>query len=155
MDLQKSIRIAVETGKTEMGAKQGKLLALKGKAKLILISSNCPKNMKEEIVYNAEKSNLPHYEASFTSLEIGSICGKPFPVSVLSIIEPGNSDIMKITEKGTVIESEVKEEKETKAAVKNRAKDRKRARKAEGAEAESKESEGSESDEEKDVETQQ
>ena len=150
MDLQKSIRIAVETGKTKMGSKEGKILALKGGAKLLLVSSNCPKQVKEEIVYNAEKSNVKYYETSFTSMEIGSICGKPFPVSVLSIIDPGNSDIMKILENGVLIEVGI--ENETKAAAKKRSKEKKKAKGEESTESESKESEGSENNEGKSVE---
>ena len=125
MDLQKAIRIAVETGKTKMGSRQGKTFALKGGAALLLISSNCMKQVKEEIIHCADRSKTPYFETDFTSVEIGSICGKPFPVSILSIIQPGNSDVLKVLEKGTVIDSEVKEERETVSALRKIKKERK------------------------------
>ena len=123
MDLQKAIRIAVETGKTKMGSRQGKTLALKGGAALLLISVNCPKNAKEEILHDASKSKTPCYEANLTSIEIGSVCGKPFPVSILSIIEPGNSEILKVLDKEAMVEAKV--EKETATSMKKRRKERK------------------------------
>jgi large subunit ribosomal protein L30e len=144
MDLQKAIRIAVETGKTKMGSKQGKVAALKGAAKLLLISNNCQKNVKEEIVHCADKSKLPYCIVELSSMEIGSVCGKPFPVSVLSIIDPGNSEIMKVIETGVTIETE---EKETRAAVNKREKARKKAERKESKETEeSEESKESEID---------
>ncbi|MEM2974389.1 MAG: 50S ribosomal protein L30e [Candidatus Micrarchaeia archaeon] len=130
MDLQKAIRIAVETGKTNMGARQARTLALKGGAALLIISSNCPKQIMEEIIHYAEKSKTPYYKANFTSMEIGSICGKPFPVSILSIIEPGNSDILRIIEKGTVAETETGT-RETLASMKKRSRESKKTAKGE------------------------
>jgi len=147
MDLQKAIRIAVETGKTIMGSKQGKVFALKGGAAMLLISKNCPKQVKEEIMHDADRSKTPYYEANLTSVEVGSVCGKPFPVSILSIIEPGNSDILKALEKGAVIDSESTVGKETVASMKKR-RDEKKGKEKKEEKAEGEESEISESEEE-------
>ena len=154
MDLQRAIRIAVETGETKMGSRQGKTIALKGAAKLLLISNNCSKNVKEEIIHDADNSKIPYFITDLTSMEIGSVCGKPFPVSVLSVIDPGNSEIMKILEKGATMETESTEEKETHAAVKKREKARKKAeRKGSNETEESNENKEVESSEGKSVET--
>jgi large subunit ribosomal protein L30e len=150
MDLQKAIRIAVETGKTIMGSRQGKVFALKGGAAILLISKNCLKQVKEEIMHDADRSKTPYYEADLTSMEIGSVCGKPFPVSILSIIEPGNSDILKVLEKGTMIDSESAAGKETVASMKKRRnekkgkEEKKKEEKAEGEESEMSDSESEE-----------
>jgi len=142
MDLQKNIRMVVETGKTQMGTRKGKLMALNGKAKLLIISKNCPKATVDEILHDCERSKTPYFIADFTSMEIGSICGKPFPVSVLSVIDAGNSEILKLTEKGIVIETGAGSEvKETKSAAKKRSKAARREKKEETATEEASESE--------------
>jgi large subunit ribosomal protein L30e len=33
-----------------------------------------------------------------SSLDLGAVCGKPFEVSALTVKEPGDSNILKITE---------------------------------------------------------
>ena len=153
MDLQKAIRIAVETGKTTMGSRQAKVFALKGGAAMLLISKNCFKQVKEEIIHDADRSKTPYYEADLTSVEIGSVCGKPFPVSILSILEPGNSDILKVLEKGTVIESESTVSKETVASMKKRRDEKKgKEKKEEKEEGEASENEMSESESEEESE---
>jgi len=154
MDLQKAIRIAVETGKTTMGSKQGKVFALKGGAAMLLISKNCQKQVKEEVMHAADRSKTPYYEADLTSMEIGSVCGKPFPVSILSIIEPGNSDILKALEKGAMIDSESKVSKETVASMKKRRDEKKgKEKKEEKEEDEASEMNESQSEEESEGES--
>ena len=94
VEIQKSIRMVVESGSVEFGMRSGLMRALKGDAKMILIASNCPKTTREQIENAAQKSNLQVKNVGFTSLELGSICGKPYPVSILTILEAGNSDIL-------------------------------------------------------------
>jgi large subunit ribosomal protein L30e len=98
IDTQKAIRMVVESGKVEFGARSGKVYTLKGGAKLILMSNNCPKALKAEMEYYSKKSGVPLHEVDLTSIELGSACGKPFPISFLSDIYPGNSAIKKLTE---------------------------------------------------------
>lgn len=94
-----AIRIAVESGKTEFGARKGIKNSLLGKAKLIVLASNAPKELHEDIMYYSKLSNIPVCIFTGTNLELGSICGKPYSVSVLSIYDEGNSNIMSIIKK--------------------------------------------------------
>jgi len=95
MDIQKSIRMAVESGKVEFGARSGLMCALRGDAKMILVASNCPKPVREEIFNAAKKSDVSIKGVEFTSMELGSVCGKPYPISILAIMDAGNSEILK------------------------------------------------------------
>lgn len=95
MDLNKAIRFAVDTGKVELGTEKAKKLALLGGAKLIMLATNIPKNALRDIEHYSKLSNVPIIEFRGTSIELGTICGKPFPVSVLSVIDEGHSDILK------------------------------------------------------------
>jgi len=98
-DIQKAIRMVVETGQVEFGTRTGASLAARGGAKLMLLAGNCPKALRDEIVSLCAKSGVPLKELPFPSLELGSICGKPFPVLMLSIMEAGDSEILNVIEK--------------------------------------------------------
>lgn len=96
MDLAKSIRIAVESGKVELGSSKTKKNMLVGKGKLVITASNCPKEIKQDIQTYSKISGMPVLEFNGTSIELGRICGKPFPIASMCIIEEGNSDILKV-----------------------------------------------------------
>uniref|UniRef100_A0A9I9DS44 Ribosomal protein eL8/eL30/eS12/Gadd45 domain-containing protein n=1 Tax=Cucumis melo TaxID=3656 RepID=A0A9I9DS44_CUCME len=63
--------------------------------KLIILSNNCPPLRKSEIEYYAmlAKIGVHHYNGS--NVDLGTACGKYYRVSCLSIIDPGDSDIIK------------------------------------------------------------
>ena len=94
MDISKAIRMAVDTGDVQFGSRKSSKAASAGKPKMIILSKNCPVKAKQEIERNAKLSGIPVLVYGGTSIELGSLCGKPFPVSSLSIIEPGNSTIL-------------------------------------------------------------
>jgi large subunit ribosomal protein L30e len=96
VEIDKAIRMAVDTGKVEFGVKSALRLASSGEVRLIIISSNCPKKFKEDITYYSKLSKTTVHEFNGTSLELGSLCGKPFPISALSIHDPGNSNILEL-----------------------------------------------------------
>ena len=70
-------------------------------AKLVLIGSNCPPLRKSEVEYYAmlAKTGVHHYHGN--NIALGTACGKMFRCSVLSIVDPGDSDIVKSVEPGT------------------------------------------------------
>ena len=103
MDLTASIRMAVDTGKTVLGSDKAKKLAILGEAKAIVIARNCQPAVKQDVMHYASVSSLPVIQFAGTSVELGVVCGKPFPVSAISILEAGNSDILKIAESSKVI----------------------------------------------------
>jgi large subunit ribosomal protein L30e len=98
IDLDKGIKTAVETGKVSFGANFAVQNAQTGKAKLIILAANCPKNIREDIEYYCKLSKAPLITYKGSSLDLAAICGKPFTISALTIREPGDSDILKLTE---------------------------------------------------------
>lgn len=97
--IARALRLAVETGKVEFGAKNGVKDSLLANTKLIVISSNAPQSLREDISYYSKLSGIPVLVFAGTSIELGSICGKPYPVSVLSIYEEGSSGIFELAKK--------------------------------------------------------
>jgi large subunit ribosomal protein L30e len=98
IDLNKAIASTVKTGKVWFGANNATKNVKMGKAKLVVIAENCPKEIREDIEYYCKLSKISMIIYKGTSLDLGAICGKPFMVSALTIREPGDSDILKITE---------------------------------------------------------
>ena len=85
----------MRSGKASLGYKQTLKTMRTSKAKMIIISNNCPPLRKSEIEYYAllAKCNVHHY--SGTNTDLGTACGKYFRVSVLSITDAGDSDILR------------------------------------------------------------
>ena len=91
MDIRRAIRSAVSTGKVYLGSAQTEKSMKSGGAKLVIISSNCPPAVVESL---SKIKNVPLYNFEGSNMELGSACGKPFSVAIMSIENPGESDIM-------------------------------------------------------------
>eukprot|EP00611_Tribonema_gayanum_P019431 TRINITY_DN3361_c0_g1_i3.p1 TRINITY_DN3361_c0_g1~~TRINITY_DN3361_c0_g1_i3.p1 ORF type:complete len:110 (-),score=39.04 TRINITY_DN3361_c0_g1_i3:111-440(-) len=89
------LQLVMRSGKASLGYKQTLKCMRTSKAKMIIISNNCPPLRKSEIEYYAllAKCNVHHYSGSNTDL--GTACGKYFRVSVLAITDAGDSDILR------------------------------------------------------------
>ena len=96
IEVNKEIRRAVDTGKVAFGYKQCQKELMKGDGELIIISSNIPKNQKESIKYLAEVEGKTVYEYAQPGLTLGSICGKPFVVSALIVLDKGKSQVTEL-----------------------------------------------------------
>jgi len=94
-----AVRLAVESGKVKFGARTGIAASLLGKAKLFVLASNTPKETREKVERYAKISNIPFINFDGTSMELGSVCGRPFPISVLSVYDEGSSNIMELLKK--------------------------------------------------------
>jgi large subunit ribosomal protein L30e len=90
IDMDKSLRSVMRTGKVLVGTKQAVKASKRGVAKLVIVASNCPGDVRKVI----NDANVPLYEFPGLSVELGPLCGKPYIVSALTVLEPGDSDIM-------------------------------------------------------------
>lgn len=98
IDVDKAIATAVKTGKVSFGANAALQNAKTGKAKMIILAANCPTTLREDIEYYCKLSKIPLMTYKGSSLDLASLCGKPFTVSALSIREPGDSEILELTQ---------------------------------------------------------
>ncbi|MBI5035860.1 50S ribosomal protein L30e [Candidatus Micrarchaeota archaeon] len=94
MDLQRSIRLAVDSGKVTLGSQRTIQHALHGDAKLVVIAKNCPEDVAKDLKHYCSLSEVRVLDFNGTSIELGTVCGKPFPVSALSVVNEGDSDIL-------------------------------------------------------------
>ncbi|BDH78996.1 MAG TPA: 50S ribosomal protein L30e [Methanothermobacter sp.] len=96
MDIDRGIRVAVDTGNVILGSKKSIQNLKLGKGKLVIIAENAPEDIKDDVEYYAKLSNIPVYVYNGSSVELGSVCGKPFTVTTLLIQDPGDSTILEI-----------------------------------------------------------
>jgi large subunit ribosomal protein L30e len=107
IDIDKAIATAVKTGKVSFGANSAIQSAKTGRAKLIVLASNCPKAIKDEVEYYCKLSKVPALVYKGASMDLAALCGKPFSISVLSVREMGDSELLKIFESNELEKSDV------------------------------------------------
>ncbi|MCX6774184.1 MAG: 50S ribosomal protein L30e [Candidatus Micrarchaeota archaeon] len=90
--LEKEIRLLIDSGKVEFGTRKGISSVLLGKAKGLIFASNIRRETLDDLNYyssmNKKMATLPF---SGTSMELGKLCGKPFPISIIAIFEFGET----------------------------------------------------------------
>ncbi|MCX6801773.1 MAG: 50S ribosomal protein L30e [Candidatus Diapherotrites archaeon] len=94
IDFEKELRRAVDTGKAEFGYRTSEKSMLLGKGKMLVTSAGLPARQKEKLSHVAGLSGIPVYDSDKSALKLGSICGKPFPVTAMVVLEPGKSKIL-------------------------------------------------------------
>ncbi|ATZ60705.2 MAG: 50S ribosomal protein L30e [Methanosarcinales archaeon Met12] len=90
IDLNRALRSAIKTGEVIIGANRTIDAAKNGKAQLIILASNSPREVRMKI----EESEVPVLNYAGKSVDLGLACGKPYIISALAIINPGESDII-------------------------------------------------------------
>ena len=98
INIDKAIATAVKTGKVSYGTNSAVQNAKTGKAKMIILAANCPKNIKEQIEYYGKLSKVPVVAYKGASMDLAAVSNKLFTIAALSIREPGDSDILKLAE---------------------------------------------------------
>jgi large subunit ribosomal protein L30e len=93
MDFNASLRRAIKTGNVILGQNNTEKCVKEGKAQMIVIAENCPASFKSKITAT---ENLFIHTFDGSSVALGKACGKPFMVSTLAIISPGESDILSL-----------------------------------------------------------
>ncbi|TFF86793.1 50S ribosomal protein L30e [Candidatus Thorarchaeota archaeon] len=96
MSLNQPIASAVSTGKCKIGARSSIDAVKKGDAKLVVVAANCPTDEYEDIERYTKLTGIKVQQFEGTSWDLGEVVGKPFMVSAIAIIEPGDSKILKM-----------------------------------------------------------
>ena len=112
INIERAISVALKTGKAVLGKEEAIKSAKTGKAKIIVLASNCPEEIRKDVEYYSKLSEIPVYTYDGTTIDLGMVCGKPFIVSAVTVKEVGDSDILKLVE----IHEESPENQEANAA---------------------------------------
>ena len=88
IDIGRALKSAISTGKAEFGVDQTTKAVKDGKAQMVILARNCPSaELKGDIGVKVHV-----YDGN--NMELGALCGKPFSVSALVIIDKGSSNIL-------------------------------------------------------------
>ncbi len=92
MDVQRSLRTVIATGRVLIGADQTAKAVERGEAKLVILATNAPQ--QEALRATAQKKRIPIYDFDGMGTQLGPACGKPFAISALAVLDAGQSDVM-------------------------------------------------------------
>jgi large subunit ribosomal protein L30e len=95
MDFNASLRRAIKTGNVILGQNNTEKCIKEGKAQMVVVAGNCPASFKSKLAAT-ENQNLFIHTFEGSSVALGKACGKPFMVSTLAIVTPGESDILSL-----------------------------------------------------------
>ena len=90
IDEARALKLAVDTGTVWLGASDVRKAIAAKKARLVVVASNAP----AEAVHAAGGVKVHTFPG--TNAELGAACGKPFAVSALAVLEPGESNILSL-----------------------------------------------------------
>ncbi len=97
IEIGRELKKSIKTGKVIIGSRRTKKAVEKEEAKLVILSSNCPEEIRKGMKKAFDDEIVFEYPGS--SLSLGIACGKPFPIASLCIIDPGESEILKVLKK--------------------------------------------------------
>lgn len=96
MDVVREIQTALRTGKVVLGSRETITAVVNGRAKLVIVASNAPQQIRRDLERYCKVSGTPIYEFPGTSWDLGAVCNKPFMVAAMAILEPGESSILEV-----------------------------------------------------------
>ncbi|HJJ55847.1 MAG TPA: 50S ribosomal protein L30e [Methanocorpusculum sp.] len=93
MDFNLSLRRAIKTGNVILGQNSVDRIIADKSAKLVIIAKNAPEKVRN-MIKSVEGISIFEYDG--TSRQLGKDCGRDHMVSVLAIVDAGESDILNI-----------------------------------------------------------
>lgn len=98
LSLGNELKNALRSGKVVLGENESLKSLRQGRGKVIVVAGNARPELKDEVRGLAKIAGIPVLEFPGTSQELGYTLGKPFPVQVMVIIDPGESRIAELVE---------------------------------------------------------
>lgn len=95
MDFNLSLRRAIKTGNVVLGNNSVAKVAAEKKAKLVIVAANAPEKVRAML---AQAADLKIYEFAGSSRQLGKECGRDHMISVLAVVDAGDSDILSLAE---------------------------------------------------------
>ena len=92
------LALVMKSGKAVLGYKQTLKALRKGVLKAIFVAHNTPSIIKAEVNYYYVLSNTHIYNYNLNNIDLGYACWKYYRVSILGILDPGDSDILNLFE---------------------------------------------------------
>jgi|TARA_B110000116_G_scaffold47948_1_gene39939 large subunit ribosomal protein L30e len=95
MDISRQLKQGINTGNLLFGQRQAKGACSNGDARLILVAANCPIDYISDL-----RTNHPDviiHQVTMVNRQLGAACAKPFPVSTICVVDPGQSELLDLS----------------------------------------------------------
>ena len=100
-DIDTNLKVAYKTGKIIIGKNQVLKYLRQKSFKMIILSNNCPLELERELLHfnmlSRNKVYVHRYNGS--SWDLGLACAKPYMISILGIIDYGDSQLSTLISK--------------------------------------------------------
>ncbi len=94
-DLNNDVRLAVDTGKISFGHREVLRAINSSSAKAVIVATKGKKSLIEDVNHVCKVAGIRIINFKGSSLELGTVCGKPYSVNSLAVISEGNSNLLK------------------------------------------------------------
>jgi large subunit ribosomal protein L30e len=91
VDIGRALKVANSTGKVVFGERETEKAVRLGEAQLVIMASNC-----ENDFLTSGEHGVKIHRYKGNNMELGALCGKPFSVSSLVIVDKGSSNILSL-----------------------------------------------------------
>lgn len=88
MDIERDLKIAIDTGKVLFGTKEAEKAIKNKTAKAVILAKNCPSP------YLKKQPFVKILDFPGDNVALGAVCGKPFSISAVAIVDPGDSNVL-------------------------------------------------------------
>lgn len=88
IDVARALKVATDTGEVRFGLREVRRATKARKAKLVVVSSNCPEEGLKEL------GDTRVFRFPGSNVELGAACGVPFSVAAVAILAAGESNIL-------------------------------------------------------------
>ena len=97
-DIDTNIKVAYKTGKIIYGKNQVLRELRKNPFKMLIISNNCPAELEDQLNYynTLTEKKLYFHRYKGSSLDLGLACAKPYWISVIGVIDQGDSSLLSL-----------------------------------------------------------
>jgi large subunit ribosomal protein L30e len=93
-DLNNDVRLAVDTGKVSFGHREVLRAVNSSSAKAVIIAEKGRKSMTDDINHVCKVAGIRVITFRGSSMELATVCGRPYSVNSLAILDAGNSTIL-------------------------------------------------------------
>ena len=98
VDIGRELQVAINTGKVVIGFEKTKKAVLAGTPKMVILAANAPKWARDDIEHYAKLAGIPIFVFPGSSIELGAAAKKPHRIMAVAVVDPGQSEILKLVE---------------------------------------------------------
>lgn len=94
-DINSDLRLVIDTGRVAFGSREVMRTISDSSARAVVVAEGGKKDIIGDILHMCGVSGIKVIRFKGNSVDLGTLCGRPFAVNAFTILEPGNSAILK------------------------------------------------------------